>query len=91
MEKEEEDGGGVGVVMVVVIGMEEEMEEIMGSKRGRRWWLRVAGQGKQGTAGSWPVVGWKEDERKIKERERKGGVYIKGNNYYKYAIGIQKK
>ena len=50
----------------------------MGSKRGRRWWLRVAGQGKQGAAGSWPVVGWKEDERKIKERERIGGVYIKG-------------
>ena len=48
----------VFVVVVVVVGIEEEMEEIMGSKRGRRWWLRVVGQGKQGAAVR-PLVGYK--------------------------------
>ena len=48
-------------MVVVVVGM----EEIMGSKRGRRWWLRVAGQGKQEAAvrGLWLAANEGEEKK----------------------------
>ena len=79
VEKEEEEGG---VEVVLLLEMEEEMEGRMVEELVEEMVVEMeGGRPKEVTASGccrWFAVGEERREKKMKEKERKQGVYIRG-------------